>query len=49
MKKGSLKEQGFEDNGQWRIPEENFITMKVQDEAAENILRQIDKKNEKAE
>ncbi|MEC5424302.1 helix-turn-helix domain-containing protein [Virgibacillus sp. C22-A2] len=35
-------------NGQWRIPNENFITKREQDEDAENILRQIEKRNEKA-
>lgn len=35
-------------NGHWRIPEENFITTRKQDQEAEAILKQIDKKNKEA-
>jgi len=37
-----------EDNGDWRIPEENFITSKKNDEIAEITLQRIDKKNKQA-
>lgn len=33
------------ENGDWLIPEENFITTKEQDEKAEKILQHIDRKN----
>ncbi|MFD1447951.1 helix-turn-helix domain-containing protein [Oceanobacillus profundus] len=40
--KGAFRVKG---NGDWRIPEENFITSKKDDETAEIALEQIDKKN----
>jgi len=36
------------EHGHWRIPEDNFITTKEQDQKAEMILKQLDKKNEEA-
>lgn len=34
------------ENGNWIIPEDYFITTKEQDDKAEEILRYIDKKNQ---
>lgn len=33
------------EDGEWLIPEDNFVTTKEQDEKAEDILQQIDRKN----
>ncbi|WP_019155436.1 MerR family transcriptional regulator [Robertmurraya massiliosenegalensis] len=33
------------ENGDWLIPKSNFITTREQDERAEEVLRQIDRKN----
>ncbi|WP_193063735.1 hypothetical protein [Oceanobacillus oncorhynchi] len=43
--KGAFRVKG---NGDWRIPEENFITSKKDDETAKIALQQIDKKNKQA-
>lgn len=40
--KGAFRVKG---NGNWKIPEENFITSKKDDETAKITLQQIDKKN----
>jgi excisionase family DNA binding protein len=36
------------ENGHWRIPEENFITTREQDQKAEEILEHLDQKNKEA-
>lgn len=38
-------QDAYPENGDWLIPEYNFITTKKQDEKAEGILRHIDRKN----
>lgn len=35
-------------NGEWVIPQENFITTNEQDDVAEMVLQKIDNKNKKA-
>ncbi|CAM5734499.1 hypothetical protein HRF69_23825 [Bacillus circulans] len=34
------------ENGDWMIPEDNFITTRKQDKKSEEILQQIDRKNQ---
>ncbi|MFZ3588888.1 helix-turn-helix domain-containing protein [Bacillus sp. DJP31] len=36
------------DGGHWKIPQDGFITTQEQDQHAESILKQIDKKNKEA-
>lgn len=43
--KGMFQDAYQTENGDWLIPEYNFITTKKQDEKAEEILRHIDRKN----
>ncbi|WP_400244936.1 helix-turn-helix domain-containing protein [Niallia sp. JL1B1071] len=43
--KGKFQDAHKNENGFWLIPDYNFITSREQDERAEEVLRQIDRKN----
>lgn len=43
--KGKFRDAHKNENGFWLIPDHNFITSREQDERAEEVLRQIDRKN----
>lgn len=47
--KGKFHNAYQTDNGDWLISEDNFVTTKEQDEKADEILRQIDIKNNEAD
>jgi len=44
--KGRFQDAHKTENGDWLIPDQNFITTREQDARAEEILRQIDRKNQ---
>ncbi|MFT8319635.1 MAG: helix-turn-helix domain-containing protein [Bacillus sp. (in: firmicutes)] len=43
--KGKFRDAHKNENGLWLIPDYNFITSREQDERAEEVLRQINRKN----
>lgn len=45
-KKGMFRDAYQNDNGDWLIPEDNFITTRKQDEITDEILRKIDSRNQ---